>query len=830
MLLAAAATAGPVAAPERALSDSALAANGECQFQAEKDSNNCYHVTRYIQADTGRTTFFIQGLGMLSFTGMKLTNALGRQELEVDGVSYGYNGGPPPKPATGSCEAMLSEDGKTFLSVACHAKSLTGAAYEFTFTSDGTPAYAVPTPRRDASADAAALTALRSAAEAGDLKSQVRLGAAYETADGAPEDLAGAARLLRAAADRGSPEAMRRLGELHRFGLGVSPDRAEALRWYRLAADHGDAEAMFHLGEMIGENDADEDTARDWYRRSAEGGFARSMVQIATSTDDFAETRRWLEKAVALGHSPAMKELGERLARQKDGLPGDQAESRRLLKLADTQEWNSRLADGAAGDRTAMYLLGAAFDGGFVFPRDAVQAVRWYRMAAERGDPVAMGELADHYEQGDGVAKDVATAKTWRDRSNTPETKPEPSVPAEKVPKQALPAGDPTSMPVEQLTVLVEHLQPAAFFILSKRLMDLGRTDEAVFWFYVGQLRWQAYLINHPSQNEGELFGAMVATLGPPLNDYIGGDVQAWVAMIDKVLAWDASHPDDFTASRDARARSRAGMIDLRQQIINRQDEVRAARTRRGLTNRNTAHVDQGSIPAPAQSEHMVGGKTVSEVFQDPKAAALARSACSPDAATLTAQAVAGGADPKTVGLLGATPLFWAFSCQNLTGMEALLKAGADPNYAYPGGASVVFSAASLPDPSYLKLLLRFRGDPNAAEYDGSETALMKAMSLGLEDDRWENYDTLLAAGADINRSNLVTSVATMAADRGRLDKVIDLLDRGYSHDLETLGFSVEHFSDPQNKDRARVITMLQARGVHFPTRAIMERGKTPGP
>lgn len=829
MVLTAAAAAGLtlVAAPARAEEDSAVVANGSCEFHAGTDSNNCYHVTRYIRVDQGRTTFFVDALGKLSFTGTRLSSTAGRQTLEVDGVSNGYKGADPVEPARGACEASLSADGRTFLKVTCHARSAAGVSYDFTFTGDGMPTFAVPTPRHDPAGEAAAFAALKASADGGDLTGQVRLAVAYETADRTPENLPEAARLFHIAADRGSPEAMRRLGDLHRYGLGVKRDRREALRWYRLAADHGDAEAMFHLGEMIGENDADEDEARDWYRKSAEAGFVRAMTQTAHDARDFAEARRWLEKGVSLGDASAMKVLSERLYHE-GGLPGDTAEAERLSKLADIRSWDTRMTDAASGDEGAMYLVAAAYDGAFEFPRDAVQAVRWYRMAAERGDGVAQSELARILEEGRGVPKDPVEAKYWRDQPDAREAEPDPEpAEAKTPPPPPLAAGDPMTMPLERLIADVEHQHPGTYFILAKRLMDVGRADEAVFWFYVGQLRWGAYLSRHSS--EAQVFLAMKETLGQPLNEYIGGDIQAWVAMIDKVLAWDASHPDNFTRSRDARERTRAALIDLRQQIIVQQDDIRAARAHKGLPNRNPARVEQGAGPGPAQAEHSVGGKTVAEVFQDPRVAALARAACAPDAAAAVPREVAAGADPKAVGLLGATPLFWAFTCRNPAGMEALLKAGADPNYTYPGkgGASVVFAAASLKDGAYLKLLLRYHGDPNAGEVEGSKSALMAAMEAAFESGDWGNYYALLDGGADINRVyGYGETIATLAALRNEYDKLIELLERGYTRDLDRIGAYVQpdprrrgEPRDPPDKSRDRLIEMLKARGVHFPVR-----------
>ena len=46
-------------------------------------------------------------------------------------------------------------------------------------------------------------------------------------------------------------------------------------------------------------------------------------------------------------------------------------------------------------------------------PKDAVQAVTWYRKAAEQGNPRAQFNLGGMYFNGDGAPKDSAQAVVW---------------------------------------------------------------------------------------------------------------------------------------------------------------------------------------------------------------------------------------------------------------------------------------------------------------------------------------------------------------------------------------------------------------------------------
>ena len=48
-------------------------------------------------------------------------------------------------------------------------------------------------------------------------------------------------------------------------------------------------------------------------------------------------------------------------------------------------------------------------------PEDDVQAVSWYRKAADQGDAPAQFELGMAYDHGKGVTPDVTEAYTWYD-------------------------------------------------------------------------------------------------------------------------------------------------------------------------------------------------------------------------------------------------------------------------------------------------------------------------------------------------------------------------------------------------------------------------------
>ena len=66
------------------------------------------------------------------------------------------------------------------------------------------------------------------------------------------------------------------------------------------------------------------------------------------------------------------------------------------------------------GHASAQSNLGAMYATGEGVPKDAVQAVAWYRKAAEQRHASAQSNLGAMYSRGEGVPKDLVIAYMWR--------------------------------------------------------------------------------------------------------------------------------------------------------------------------------------------------------------------------------------------------------------------------------------------------------------------------------------------------------------------------------------------------------------------------------
>ena len=184
---------------------------------------------------------------------------------------------------------------------------------------------------------------------------------------------------------------------------------------------------------------------------------------------------------------------------------------------------------------------------------------------------------------------------------------------------------------------------------------------------------------------------------------------------------------------------------------------------------------------------HQVGGKSIDDVFSG-ETRQLAGFACRGDTKGIQ-RLVDEGADVNALGLDGASVLMWALSCQNLSGVKALMDNGADPNHKVKNNLNPVTIAASIQqNPELLKAVITAGGSVNAVSGSHEETALMTAFSRGIDTGNWDNYYYLLEAGANINQlTNKGRSIGFHARRYNQNCKIIELIDMGLTEQLDML-------------------------------------------
>lgn len=206
-------------------------------------------------------------------------------------------------------------------------------------------------------------------------------------------------------------------------------------------------------------------------------------------------------------------------------------------------------------------------------------------------------------------------------------------------------------------------------------------------------------------------------------------------------------------------------------------------------------------------------------IFADKRVASLAQFACSGNVSAMS-KLSSKSHEVNATGKDGLTPLIWAVRCGNAAGVRTLLKADANPNQATKNDTTPVGEAASQLDGRILRLLLENGGSPNSLDGGRSGTALITALSLGVQSNNWQNYDVLLAKGADVNSVYKDQTVAEAAVSLGEYNRAIQLLELGYSHDLNSLALSVHttHLANENDEVdvKKRLINELEKRGVDY--------------
>lgn len=77
------------------------------------------------------------------------------------------------------------------------------------------------------------------------------------------------------------------------------------------------------------------------------------------------------------------------------------------------EAWTFCPVSAESGDAISQSMIGYMHDQGLGAPKNAVEAVKWFRKAAEQGEVTAQSNLAIAYENGTGVAQNPSEAILW---------------------------------------------------------------------------------------------------------------------------------------------------------------------------------------------------------------------------------------------------------------------------------------------------------------------------------------------------------------------------------------------------------------------------------
>ncbi|WP_186579737.1 tetratricopeptide repeat protein [Aquibacillus kalidii] len=194
---------------------------------------------------------------------------------------------------------------------------------------------------------------------------------------------------LKAAADGGSVDALYLLGNDYFVGKVVEHDLEKTYFYYKEAAEKGHADAlnnyadMYLRGEYVEKN---EERALELFKKAADKGVPESMYTLGYMYEngvgtevDMVESKRWFTESALHGDLFAANRLGHEAV--ESGL-GDEAIS--WYKLAADQ-----------GDPYGDYNLGMCYENGIGTQVNMKKAKYWYQKAALKGDEQAKQRLKE---------------------------------------------------------------------------------------------------------------------------------------------------------------------------------------------------------------------------------------------------------------------------------------------------------------------------------------------------------------------------------------------------------------------------------------------------
>ena len=159
-----------------------------------------------------------------------------------------------------------------------------------------------------------------------------------------------------------------------------------------------------------------------------------------------------------------------------------------------------------------------------------------------------------------------------------------------------------------EIEARLPNSHPVNYYLYAGRLWKEGSKDQAVFWYYVGQLRFRFLLAAEPDSDPSggpALFESLQSMIGEPINLYAGSDTKKWVEQINSALEWDASNPNGFT-SKSAYPRQleqvRSGLIKLRDDIVAHAEDIQKQRAQQGIGEvgvRNGVYVEERKAKMP---------------------------------------------------------------------------------------------------------------------------------------------------------------------------------------------------------------------------------------
>lgn len=174
---------------------------------------------------------------------------------------------------------------------------------------------------------------------------------------------------------------------------------------------------------------------------------------------------------------------------------------------------------------------------------------------------------------------------------------------------------------VAEVIAAADRAEPLSLMLAASRHFELGAQDEAVLWFYAGQLR--ARYAPHLAGDARQQVTIAALTLGESLNAYAMRDIVTMIETLARAMQWDEKTYDGWARARHLdpaspellarRSEAREGFVTLAMDLkANRQKYEKAAREYKSaeqLQREAEESVRRDYTTAPL--ERVVGGRTL---------------------------------------------------------------------------------------------------------------------------------------------------------------------------------------------------------------------------
>lgn len=226
--------------------------------------------------------------------------------------------------------------------------------------------------------------------------------------DGYPQTFPEIARQLRREAEAGNVRSQTRLGELYLYGLGVPKDEAERVKWHRRAAAGGSALSQYFMAWSYLRGDVVEQDYRqalEWLRRSAaqEFGLARDVGSAQVLYDCLRPKQRDSRidadsesNADPEDHYSKLRSFANLGAEFHFG-SGITWWSIRCEATHDKRVLEDFFRAASDGSVKAQYLIGVAYLSGRGVRVDRARAAHWFLKAARQNHGRARREFCALY-------------------------------------------------------------------------------------------------------------------------------------------------------------------------------------------------------------------------------------------------------------------------------------------------------------------------------------------------------------------------------------------------------------------------------------------------